>query len=1569
MTISIHSTRPLAAGLIVFALTFGAVALYGQIGNNNPTGPAGSFNGNITTACSYDPFTGNAKREITDLAVTGGVGQYPLIFTRVANSRLPQAEDFGFAAAGGWRHSYAWTIDGSEENTDNSSFRPTVYPVTFPDGRVVYFTGSPTDTYFTGPPGVPERFQPINFSTMKAYLLLADGGKVEFLATRNPPVCDYELHPPCTFSYSYQAQAIIDPHGIRTTFSHNPDGSLSKVQEQAGRSIQLYYRSDRAIDYIQSSDGRIVQYHYSQAVFSPGTTSYTYLDGVTYPFEPALNISPTASYSYQAPNGSNPNGYPLLATCDDPMYGGPMKKISYTYATSNGDPGVVVAAGQILSENNATTGQVVSTLWVPYLTWRDEYRGDGPYRHLEYDGGLLRRFTDFKGQQSSKDYLNGYVSSVTDARHHTTTFQREGPIGALSILTHPDPEQSTQRFAYKYVDGAPYFLQIGGDERDVNSNTYFTRDDTTNRVTKIWYPDYPNGPTEEFTYNSFGQVETHTMTSGGVENFRYDGRGLMYQSWPPATPSDPNPQDHPTHYYYYTSGPQMDRRQQVVDPRGNSTTFEYNTRGLVTKVTHDQDHSYVQMGYNADGTLAWSADENHPNASWNVSERTRYVYDDYKRVTSVTNPMNETTNLSYAPPNGTGSYAHTTRSVYRATSQMGKITTFDYDENFRRKMVRKGAESSDDDGGTWFGYDETGNLASVQDPRGNLTTFLYDARNRRTSMTDPISTDRNGNGHTLDWEYDTRSNLTKETRADGMYRRMEYDPQSRVIDTYGFANEYTHYQRDLAGNVRQLTDPKPATYFFDYDPLNRKTSATYPPDATNVPRGETWHYDWAGNADGYTNPAGRFKHMFYDQRNRNYYSFWDGDVWSTPDHSVGQEVNIVYDNASRLTSVATNSGETSVIFGYDDANRQTSEEQRVGGYLTGRVETPRDSDGNRSSLSIPGRYGIQYDYTQRNQLRTIYDGNHTSWFNYIYDLNGNMTKRQDVYGGVNDSTNIIDGNGVSQYDALNRPTTFEQVGKNSAWFARSHFAYDNLSRLTASWRDEQASKGEWYAYESTGQLKQVKYNASQVWTGHPLSPSRTVSYTATADTLDWATMADSDNEFTSFYTPTALNQYGNVDGAELSYDNNFNLTGIWGFGAAYDAENRLTSATSGEDNAEFVYDGLGRCLKRTVDGDRVFIVYDGWKPILENDAWQGTSWNVYGPGPDEILYRHDATHGDLRYHLDRMGNVAFILDSDGDGIEKYTYDAFGRPTVTTWSGTSPRSYSWYGNRFMFTGREYFPELGIYDFRHRFYYPALGSFLQPDPLGFGGGDANLFRYCGGDPVNNADPSGSIIVTATFFNEGKDGSQGGLTSLGGTGWTTVTDVLGGLGALNQGGGGGGGGVATFVVRLPSLNRDSSGKGTVPSAPLSTQGYWTGPNGLPTGPNIFLLTDEWLERVLSGVYDEVSQFESEGHGEIAWWKFMLELDTEFWRNAEYKNSEFVYEGRYENLRGEWNGFQINYIGVGEGFAGHGISRSDMVNWIGDWNKSQYNLSPLSPVVIGKTDWSFLGWDYYTRRKGGGG
>ena len=35
---------------------------------------------------------------------------------------------------------------------------------------------------------------------------------------------------------------------------------------------------------------------------------------------------------------------------------------------------------------------------------------------------------------------------------------------------------------------------------------------------------------------------------------------------------------------------------------------------------------------------------------------------------------------------------------------------------------------------------------------------------------------------------------------------------------------------------------------------------------------------------------------------------------------------------------------------------------------------------------------------------------------------------------------------------------------------------------------------------------------------------------------------------------------------------------------------------------------------------------------------------------------------------------------------------------------------------MFTGHDFIHELGLYDFRNRFYSPELGRFLQTDPLG-------------------------------------------------------------------------------------------------------------------------------------------------------------------------------------------------------------------------------------------------------------
>jgi RHS repeat-associated protein len=698
------------------------------------------------------------------------------------------------------------------------------------------------------------------------------------------------------------------------------------------------------------------------------------------------------------------------------------------------------------------------------------------------------------------------------------------------------------------------------------------------------------------------------------------------------------------------------------------------------------------------------------------------------------------------------------------------------------------------------------------------------------------------------------------------------------------------------------------------------------------------------------------------------HSAWNlSSTTASADWSIGQEVTTNYDDASRLTSVVTNGGATTVSFGYDVANRQTSEEQTVAGFPTRRVQTERDADGNRMDLFVPGIYLIHFDYTWRNQLLNINQASGSPFVHFTYDSAGNMTKRQGVWGGVNDSTNVA-------YDELNRPTMWENTGAGDVFFARSWYKHDNLGREVATWRDEDASKGEWFRYDSTGQIVMARYNAEQVWTGSPLNWNRWVDYAYTDGSLNRYCV--NDNGDARFYGAAGTNQYTGIWGSSLAYDGNFNL--IWrdGVSFSFDAQNRLTNASGPSGNMQFTYDGLGRCVRRTVGGVTRLFTYDGWKPILELDgSGNPKKWNIYGAGPDEILLQVDDTGTLTRYHSDRHGNVTFLLDDGGNLIERYTYDVFGQPTILSASNTQ-LSTSAFGNRFMFQGREWISELNIYDFRNRYYQPQLGRFLQGDPLGFGGGDANLFRYCGGDPVNRSDPMGLQDPNAIKKTEtGQEATTetvnvtGNAPDFGGTnntlGWRDVNS-LGGLDNLSQGGGlsSSGGGGSTFISRLPPLSRDSSGKGTVPKAPLSTQGYWTGPTGLPTGPNIYLLTDAWLEEVLSQVYDRVSQFESGDHWEITWAKFMLFLDTEF-----YNSNAYVYEGRYENLRGQWIGFQVNYVGVGEGFAGHGISRSDTTEYVADWNRSQYGLSPVNPTVIGKIEWTHLGWDYFTNRKAGGG
>ena len=812
----------LGLGLALLSPTSGRA----QMGNDNPTGVSGFYNGNVQTGGSYDPYTGNATRSVTDLVVAGGVGKYPLAFTRTMNTRYtPGAGTLEFGQSGTWRHNYQWSIDSfsfQSNAPDKWYAMPLVYTVNYPDGRRLSFFNSATDTMMRAGSGVSDRFQkPAGTEGGDCYLLLPDGGKAWFTMSVQRWGDDFG---PVTSTFDFEFNGIVDPHGQATTISYPGNGSM-QITEPAGRYLQVFYvtapwNGDTLIDRVVASDGRSVKYNYGP--YQPaGATTYSYLGNVQYLDRNGASYT-QAIYWYQ-PGNTDPNGRPLISACIDPMYGGPMWAIGYTFLP--GSSGGVY--GQLAHEHyfnpaNGQTGAPVSSLTASG-TSRTETRGDGHARSFNYSGGKLVNYTDFKGQTSDISYDgNGFVGSVTDARGHTTTMIREGIIGAISQYKHHD--QSYVGYAYWNTNGAPYHLQIRGDER--GKNTYFTRDGNF-RLTRIDYPDYPNGAYETFAYNARDQVTSHRMTSGGMEYFYYDARGLMYASSNPAG----------TTYFYYDV---HDRLAQVKNPRGHSTFYQYNARGQVTRVTHP-DGTSVQIEYDNHGNKISVTDE--------LNHTTTYAYDDYNRVVSVTQPGLPAATFNYAQ-DWANPYLHTTSSVKGFLSPTQTPIHYAYDENWQRTITREAA-GTPDDAWTFFGYDPAGNLTWAQDPRGHATHFGYDSRNRRTSATNALS-------ETTSWQYDATSNLTRETRPDQSYRRLEYDSMNRVIDSYGFANERTQYIRNLAGNVTQMIDAKNASYGFGYDTLGRKTSATYPADATGVSRNENFWYDGASNLIQYKNPNNQY---------------------------------------------------------------------------------------------------------------------------------------------------------------------------------------------------------------------------------------------------------------------------------------------------------------------------------------------------------------------------------------------------------------------------------------------------------------------------------------------------------------------------------------------------------------------------------------------------------------------------------------------------------------------------------------------------------------------------------------
>ena len=375
---------------------------------------------------------------------------------------------------------------------------------------------------------------------------------------------------------------------------------------------------------------------------------------------------------------------------------------------------------------------------------------------------------------------------------------------------------------------------------------------------------------------------------------------------------------------------------------------------------------------------------------------------------------------------------------------------------------------------------------------------------------------------------------------------------------------------------------------------------------------------------------------------------------------------------------------------------------------------------------------MTYGYTNRNQLKTVSVGG-TNLASYAYDGNGNALTKT-----------LSNGTLASySYDNANNLTTVNHALSGTS-FARFDYGYDDMNRRTYEQRN--SASGDTYTYDAVDQVAGVNYDATNPTSGSS-GTDRTVGYTY--DDVGNRTEVNDTVNGNASYSANNLNQYTSVGSTSYDYDDNGNLTS--GNGTfVYDAQNRLTSASVAVTNETLGYDSKNRVVQRSIGGTTTYLIYDGWDLIEERNGSNAVlATYVHGAKEDELLTRTDSSGNTVYYHHNALGSVTALTNVSGAVVEKYKYDAFGAPTITTASGGA-LTLSAYGNRFMFTGREYLAELGLYDYRNRVYSPSLGRFLQTDPIRFDAGDVNIYRYCGNSITNMGDPTGM-----GRFNNGTNG----------------------------------------------------------------------------------------------------------------------------------------------------------------------------------------------------------------------
>lgn len=1070
--------------------------------------------------------------------------------------------------------------------------------------------------------------------------------------------------------------ADIDALGNRTTYAYDAMGNRIKVTDPLGRVSHYYYDGSNRLTETFDPQGFVHTFAYDAV----GNTVRTdvYMTPVSGPIDD--HIPPTAS-----------------ASSSDQVTTRQFDRANRLISRTAADGTVTNYAYDGVGNRTSTT----------------DARGNTTTYAYDADNRLVTQ-TDAAGSTAHYTYdAVGNRLSATDANGHVTTYVYDA---WNKLISSTDANGVATTYAYDLLGNQVQVIRAANTSAAATTTSAYDLDNRLVAQTDAV------GDTQTRQYDAAGNLVGTTDALGNTTTYAYDADNRVT--------SVTDPLGNVTHYRYDAAG----NRVQVTDPRGFVSTSYYNAdnevvlsvdnAGYATSFVYDAVGNVVsQTLYAKPLTLPLDPSIQPAPAMSSSDQTTLFAYDQVNRLVSRTDGDGFVTQYVYDAVGNriatrqaldvAGTRFEVTRAYYDAVNRevasvtaQGYLTTYTYDA--AGNLVAKTQ------------YDQIVSVPSngsapqpVSGDSGRTSTFAYDADNRLVQQTDTL-------GVATTYQYDARGNRISMTQAAGTAAAStttyRYDSANRYIETTNALGVVTHLDLDANGNILTQHDAygtvQERVTSFTYDGDNRVVSKT---DPLHVVTQTT--YDAEGNVVSQTMAAGtataETATFAYDGDNRETSSTdATGGITTYAYDAAGNQIKIT--QAAGLAESRTNS------FVYDRANRLVSATDVVGTVTRYQY----DGAGNKvltiQAVGTTGQRQSAYAYDLDNRLVQVTDpmGGVT---HYQYDAQGNQTRIVDANGGVQVNTFDATGHALSSLSAggvLTR-NTYDQRGNvisTTQSFAdgsdarTSTYAYDALNQQT------EVTDGEGFStsivYDDFGNQVSITHGQYLVSQSDPSYSAtkaaqalpQTSTFTYDADNR-MLSMTDAMGNVTSYQYDAIGNRISTTDGnlhtiqytydslnrlvqtttpeggvTRYTYDHVGNKTdqfqlqsgdpanGVWAHTSyQYDGDGRLTQQTDPTGTVtQYTYDALGNELSQTSaagtsDARTVRMEYDlDNRKTADIDALGNRTTYAYDAMGNRIKATDPLGHV-AHYYYDGANQLTELVDPQGD-INTFTYDAAGNRT-------------------------------------------------------------------------------------------------------------------------------------------------------------------------------------------------------------------------------------------------------------------------------------------------------------------